>query len=101
RVTAFDAQGGVAAGFPIKLSESANWSKLVVDQTGILYVAELEQMLYALNPNGSAVSGFPQSVTFPATGDFDFPTSPKPVLAVSGTGNIYFSGWVQEQPDNV
>ena len=101
RVTAFDLLGAAAPGFPMKLSESANWSKLTVDKTGITYVVEPEKQLYAINPNGSAVAGFPQPVALPASGQFQFPTAANPILAVSVTGNVYLAGSVQSQPENV
>jgi hypothetical protein len=100
RVIAFDLLGAVAPGYPKELSKSANWSKLAVDQTGITYVVEPEKNLYAINPNGTDVSGFPQPVTLPATGTFQFPSPANPVLAASVTGNIYLIGYVQDHPDS-
>jgi hypothetical protein len=99
RITAFDLLGAVVPGYPMELSKSSNWSKLVVDQTGIAYVVEPEPNLYAINPNGSAVSGFPKPVPLPATGNFSFPSAANPILAVSIIGNLYLTGSVQEHPD--
>lgn len=100
RMIAFDLLGAVAPGFPKELSKSANWSKLAVDQTGIAYLVEPEKNLYAINPNGTDVSGFPQPVTLPATGNFQFPSPANPVLAASVTGNVYLVGHVQDHPDS-
>lgn len=99
RLTAFDLLGSVAPNYPMELSKSSNWSKLALDQTGLAYVVEPEQILYAINPNGSAVNGFPQPVPLPTTGNFQFPTAAKPIIAVSITGNIYLTGSAQEHPD--
>jgi hypothetical protein len=99
RLIAFDLLGAVAPNYPMELSDSANWSKLAVDKTGIAYVVEHEKVLYAINPNGSAVSGFPQPVELPTVGNFNFPTAGNPIIAVSVTGNIYLTGSAQEHPD--
>jgi hypothetical protein len=99
RLIAFDLLGAVAPNYPMELSESANWSKMTVSQTGIAYVVEHEKVLYAINPNGSAVNGFPQPVPLPTTGTFNFPTAGNPIIAVSVTGNIYLTGSVYEHPD--
>jgi hypothetical protein len=99
RLTAFDLLGAVAPNYPMELSKSSNWSKLAVSQTGIAYVVEPEEQLYAINPNGSPVSGFPQPVTLPTDGNFQFSSSANPSIAVSVVGNIYLIGGVQEHPD--
>jgi hypothetical protein len=100
RITAFDLLGAVAPGFPKELSKSANYSKMAVDQTGIAYVVEPEKNLYAINPNGTDVAGFPQPVTLPTAGTFQFPSPANPILAASITGNIYLIGYVTDHPDS-
>ncbi|HEU5075472.1 MAG TPA: hypothetical protein VFU02_14875 [Polyangiaceae bacterium] len=103
RLTAFDALGEVIAGYPRKLSESSTASQMVVDHTGICYVLESNDgMLYAINPNGSDVAGFPQPVALPADGSYSVAgySAAENSFDVSITGNLYFVGTARDQPGN-
>ena len=103
RLTAFDTTWAVMDGYPRKLSESTSSSQMVVDVTGICYVLESnDKRLYAINPNGSDVAGFPQAATLPTDGTYSIAgySSAENAFAVSITGNLYFVGDARDQPGN-
>jgi hypothetical protein len=103
RLIAFDLQGAVVSGYPIRLSQTTTSSQMVVDRTGICYVLESnDERLHAINPNGTNVAGFPQAVTLPATGSHFVSgfSAAENAFAVSVTGNLYFVGSAREQPGN-
>jgi len=103
RLTAFDAQWAVMDGYPKKLSESTSSSQMVVDVTGICYVLESnDKRLYAINPNGSDVDGFPQAAKLPTDGTYSIAgySGAENAFAVSITGNLYFVGDARDQPGN-
>jgi hypothetical protein len=88
----------------MRLGQTTTSSQMVVDTTGIAYVLESnDKNLYAINPNGTPVSGFPKPPPLPNDGGRYFISgfhSAENGFAVSVTGNLYFVGTAQEQPGN-
>ncbi len=85
-------------GYPIRLSEYffSQAPLGVAPGTGAVYV--LGRQLYAYNPNGTPVAGFPKNPPVPAAGRFFFNQAETPNLVVGVTGNLYYGGMVDGQP---
>ena len=98
RLTAFEAEGNVVAGYPMTLAEGVTLSAMAVGPNGDLFVLE-NQQLYTIDANGALLDDSPQYAELPDAGQHWIADNPN-AFAASSTGDLFFVGTVREQPGN-